>query len=71
MSRRTIRVLVVVEADEIYCDNNCCFMTADVKKCTLFGQDLRWDGRKKHNGNRRVPGCRDAQELPREIEEKS
>ncbi len=52
------RILVAIEANGRYCNNDCQFMSSDAKTCSLFGS-LSWHFKKKTNGNIRPKACRD------------
>lgn len=52
------KLIVVIEANGRYCNNDCMFMSIDAKNCRLFDVALNWHPRKKTNGNIRPAACR-------------
>lgn len=60
MSEKLIALKIL--ANGRYCNNDCPFMRPDAGSCQLFGS-LRWEPKKKVNGNTRPSSCRKAEQL--------
>ena len=67
-------VAVAINANDKHCNNMCAFIQSRYRRtanetaktgssCLLFGRELEWDPRKKHNGYKRSEVCLGAEEL--------